>query len=194
MKVITIGRSSENDVSLADMNVSRHHAQIVQADNGTYTITDLNSTNGTYVNGQRIYGSVALRENDFVKVGDSILPWKQYFFGFTQSRTRQAGQGDVANAYAQVYVQNVQNVGANYSPQPVEQGSNGFATAGFILSFFLPLLGFIFCIVGLSKANKMNGKGRGLAGWGLALSIIGMIVEIIVFVVYFGAVVAAFAV
>ena len=185
MKVITIGRSSENDVSLPDMNVSRHHAQIVQADNGTYTITDLNSLNGTFVNGQRIMGTATLNESDFVKIGDSILPWKQYFYGQfrgqSQAATRQANTGG-----AQVYVQNVQNVGPNINPQPQEPArSNGFAVAGFILSFFVPLLGLIFSAIGIGKANQLNGKGRGLAIWGLVLSILSMVVAIIVYVVVF---------
>lgn len=192
MRVITIGRSNENDVTLADMNVSRHHAQIIQADNGTYSITDLNSLNGTFVNGQRISGTVALRENDFVKVGDNILPWKQYFFGPipnpSQSATRQANIGGAVGGGAQVYVNNVQNVGPNYNPpqpQPQESGgANGFAIVGFIFSFFIPLLGIIFSAIGLGKARQMNGKGRGLAGWGLALSIIGMVVLIILYAVY----------
>lgn len=189
MKVITIGRSSENDVSLSDMNVSRHHAQIIQADNGTYTITDLNSLNGTFVNGQRIFGSTVLRENDFVKIGDSILPWKQYFFGQfqgqSQAATRQANMGGAVGGGAQVYVQNVQNMSPNYSPQPKPQGANGFAITGFIMAFFIPILGLIFSAIGLGKANQMNGKGRGLAGWGLALSIISMVVAFIAYLVIF---------
>ena len=74
MQTITIGRSSTNDVTLTDMSVSRQHAQIVRSDNGRYTITDLNSRNGTFVNGQRIFGTVDLNENDFVRIGESALP------------------------------------------------------------------------------------------------------------------------
>ena len=79
MKVITIGRSSENDVPVSDPKVSRHHLQIVQHDNGSYTLSDFGSTNGTYVNGQRVYGEIILSPNDIVRIGDTTLRWNVYF-------------------------------------------------------------------------------------------------------------------
>jgi len=52
-ELATIGRASENDLVLDDPQVSRRHAQVRW--NGTqYTISDLNSTNGVYVNGERV--------------------------------------------------------------------------------------------------------------------------------------------
>ena len=109
MKIITIGRANENDIILTDTRVSRQHAQIVQADNGTFTITDLNSLNGTFVNGQRIYGCVSLRENDMVQVGDSTISWQNYFghvsndYAPTQQVVRGGDYG-----YNQIAVQNIQ--------------------------------------------------------------------------------------
>ncbi len=79
MEVITIGRSSENNITVNDSQVSRHHCQIVQHDNGTYSLVDFGSTNGTYVNGQRISGQVALSPNDIVSIGSTTLPWQSYF-------------------------------------------------------------------------------------------------------------------
>lgn len=79
MKVITIGRSTENDVVIQDPNVSRHHCQIVQKDNGTYGLVDFGSSNGTYINGQRISGQVVLNPNDVVRIGNTTLPWRNYF-------------------------------------------------------------------------------------------------------------------
>ena len=40
---------------------------------------------------------------------------------------------------------------------------NGMAVAGFVCSFFIPLLGWIFGGIGLGKAAKLGGKGRGLS-------------------------------
>ncbi|MDR1594879.1 MAG: FHA domain-containing protein [Prevotellaceae bacterium] len=54
MKVLTISRSPNNDIVFNLSQVSRHHAQLVQHDNGTITISDIGSKNGTYVNRQRI--------------------------------------------------------------------------------------------------------------------------------------------
>ena len=51
--VISIGRSKRNDLVLADQWLSRHHAEI-RNDEGDFTIADLESRNGTYVNGEKI--------------------------------------------------------------------------------------------------------------------------------------------
>lgn len=79
MKVITIGRSEENDVIVNDPHASRHHLQIIQHDDGHYTLSDFGSTNGTYVNGQKISGEINLNLNDVVRIGNSTIRWKQYF-------------------------------------------------------------------------------------------------------------------
>lgn len=82
MKVITIGRGPENNVVIDDYKISRTHLQIVE-NNGVYSIVDLNSANGTYVNGQRISGEVRLQPNDVVKIGDTTLQWQKYFNAHT---------------------------------------------------------------------------------------------------------------
>lgn len=79
MKVITIGRSSQNDVPINDGKVSRHHCQIIQHDDGSYSLSDFGSTNGTYVNGHKVHGEVRLSPTDVVKIGDTVLKWKNYF-------------------------------------------------------------------------------------------------------------------
>ncbi|WP_156689124.1 BTAD domain-containing putative transcriptional regulator [Mycobacterium sp. Marseille-P9652] len=64
-----IGRFTDNDVVLDDTDVSRHHAVI--ADTGTgFLITDLRSTNGVEVEGQRIRGSAALADGDRIRIGN----------------------------------------------------------------------------------------------------------------------------
>ena len=77
MKVITIGRSSENDIVVDDFKVSRVHLQLVFND-GICSIVDLNSSNGTFVNGQKINGEVQLQPNDVVRIGNTTLPWQEY--------------------------------------------------------------------------------------------------------------------
>lgn len=80
MKIITIGRSSSNDVCVDDMLVSRTHCRIYQDDSGEFGLVDMNSKNGTYVNGIKVRGHVTLRRTDVVRIGNTTLPWQTYFF------------------------------------------------------------------------------------------------------------------
>jgi hypothetical protein len=68
---ITIGRSSDLDMVLVEDMVSRKHARITTW-GGQIVLEDLGSTNGTFVNGERIQ-RVQLREGDRVLVGTSII-------------------------------------------------------------------------------------------------------------------------
>jgi pSer/pThr/pTyr-binding forkhead associated (FHA) protein len=62
-----IGRDETADVTLADRSVSRNHAVIEKTDQG-YAIRDLDSKNGTWVNGVLVDGSVPLKDGDEVSV------------------------------------------------------------------------------------------------------------------------------
>jgi ABC-type multidrug transport system ATPase subunit len=66
--LIQIGRDSANDVVLPSPNVSRFHAQVERVGQ-RYRVTDLRSSNGTFVNGQRIEGPVWLKPSDTIRVG-----------------------------------------------------------------------------------------------------------------------------
>jgi len=66
-----IGRSSELDMVLVEEMVSRKHARIALTD-GTINIEDLGSTNGTFVNGEKVQQGT-LREGDRVLIGTNIL-------------------------------------------------------------------------------------------------------------------------
>lgn len=70
-KQIIIGRSSELDMVLVEDMVSRKHAKI-QFSDGKVTIEDLGSTNGTFVNGEKIT-QARLKEGDRILIGTSIL-------------------------------------------------------------------------------------------------------------------------
>ena len=67
--LITIGREAGNDIVLEqEITVSRRHAQLIRQ-NGELMVQDLGSTNGTFVNGQRISGVTPLRVGDTVQFG-----------------------------------------------------------------------------------------------------------------------------
>ncbi|MCB9667625.1 MAG: GGDEF domain-containing protein [Myxococcales bacterium] len=70
---INIGRGGENQLVLESDSVSRRHCRIRRR-GGLWTITDLNSTNGTYVNDVQIK-SYALQRGDQLKVGDTIFKY-----------------------------------------------------------------------------------------------------------------------
>jgi len=69
--VVTIGRKHVNDLHLDDLSVSGSHAKILTVGNDSF-IEDLNSTNGTYVNGARVQKK-PLRDQDSIKIGDYEL-------------------------------------------------------------------------------------------------------------------------
>lgn len=68
---ITIGREEGNTIQLNDERVSRFHLKI-QDDQNQYVLTDLESTNGTKVNGEDIHLRI-LRFGDMISVGRSVL-------------------------------------------------------------------------------------------------------------------------
>jgi predicted component of type VI protein secretion system len=69
--VTSIGRAETNDVVVDDRWVSRFHAQ-VQRDAGGYQVTDLDSKNGTFVNGRRITAPTSLSDGDLLQVAPLI--------------------------------------------------------------------------------------------------------------------------
>lgn len=65
--IISIGRNINSDVFLDDVTISRNHVKIIN-DQGLYTIIDLESTNGTYINGSREKEKI-LKNNDEIQIG-----------------------------------------------------------------------------------------------------------------------------
>jgi hypothetical protein len=66
----SIGRDAGCDLAIADMTVSRRHATLERTDDG-WMLTDLESTNGTRVNGWRVRGKVTVTPGDLVSFGNS---------------------------------------------------------------------------------------------------------------------------
>jgi len=69
--VLTIGREAGNAIVINDAEVSRKHTQFV-FQGGKYIVTDLGSTNGTFVNGQRLTGQHILQPGEVISLGEQI--------------------------------------------------------------------------------------------------------------------------
>ena len=70
-----VGRGQDADLRLADTGVSRRHVE-VRFDGQTATLHDLDSTNGTIVNGHRVQ-SWQLADGDVIRIGHSVLVYRQ---------------------------------------------------------------------------------------------------------------------
>lgn len=79
--VLTIGRNTGNDLVIDDLSVSGLHAQLERDEDPYYEghfryfLHDMNSTNGSFLNSERITGRIELKNNDTVKIG-----WNEFKF------------------------------------------------------------------------------------------------------------------
>jgi hypothetical protein len=69
--IITLGRDLSNDIVIQDPEISRRHARLRRWKNG-YSIEDTDSTNGTFVNGQRLKEARVLEANDVLRFGTRV--------------------------------------------------------------------------------------------------------------------------
>ena len=77
----SIGREEHNSLILSSIEVSRFHAEIKWED-GEYVVRDLNSANGTFVNGEQIT-CYALQDGDTVQIGNNSITYKAIIHGAT---------------------------------------------------------------------------------------------------------------
>ena len=87
---LTIGRGEECDIRLDGLLISNRHASVLNTTSGPM-IEDLSSTNGTYINGQRITGRKVIRPEDVIQIGPFILrvePARGVFVFDTRAKTR----------------------------------------------------------------------------------------------------------
>ncbi len=72
----TIGRAADNAVVVSDQLASGHHARLERAPDGTITVHDLESTNGTFLDGERMTEPRVLAENGELRIGTTTLTLK----------------------------------------------------------------------------------------------------------------------
>lgn len=84
------GTSADCDVRVDDKYASNHHCKVTMAGDGTVTVEDLGSTNGTWIRpvtqeklgpfslpGTRVYGPTPLHPGWIIRIGNTDLPWKK---------------------------------------------------------------------------------------------------------------------
>jgi len=101
--VVTIGRDITNDITINDPEVSRHHTKLTREGQG-YLIEDVGSTNGTFVNGQRLVGIARpLMPGEMVGLGETVtLAFEATFLGAPSPYSPSATVGpSVPSAVAQ---------------------------------------------------------------------------------------------
>ena len=149
MRELTIGRLRNNDIVIDDQSVSRSHATLIINGN-EYSVRDMGSTNGTFINGMRINGLSNLKKNDILKVGSELVPWMNYI---------------AMNNPNEAFVTRVQNQKIQ-SGQVTLPNSSGALTLGILgLVFSLGLFGIIFNILAISlgsgaTSNYKNDPGK----------------------------------
>lgn len=70
-EVMNLGRDITNQLVINDREVSRHHLRFVRGADG-FTMEDLGSTNGTFINGRRVTGSTLLKNGDMIGLGETV--------------------------------------------------------------------------------------------------------------------------
>jgi len=137
--IITIGRDITNDITINDPEVSRHHLRFTRGAGG-FTLEDLGSTNGTFVNGQRLTGAKPLNNGDMLGLGETVTLGYEMARGAApaagmdvapvappspqRAPTAPIGQGGTYSPYSQQGQQPQQQ--SPYAPpqQPQAQGYN----------------------------------------------------------------------
>lgn len=74
-EVTTVGRFPDNSIPLEFNGISRYHFKVSEAGSDQYSVEDAGSKNGTFLNNQKIEGTVALKKGDMIKVGSMALKY-----------------------------------------------------------------------------------------------------------------------
>jgi len=75
-QTVTIGREKDNDIVLTHNSISKHHTRITKVNDGFF-IEDLNSTNGTHVNGKMLTSKLKLKDFDTIFIGNSKIIFRE---------------------------------------------------------------------------------------------------------------------
>jgi len=164
---ITIGRENTNIISINDVEVSRRHARM-ELQGASYLIQDLGSTNGTFVNGQRVTGMQALNPGDSVSFGEGIILSYESAFDPNATMMSAAKPPKPASTPAPAPMPAAAPMPAPAAPAPVYSGQipSGPAQAAppkakrkfpiWIIILILILLAICVCVVFFFAIDRLN--------------------------------------
>lgn len=107
--IVTLGRDITNDIVINDPECSRHHLRLTRGAGG-YTLEDLGSTNGTFINGQRLSGARPLRVGDMVGLGETVT------LAYESGLAPAAAQGEAPGMTAPSAAQRAPVAASPYAP------------------------------------------------------------------------------
>jgi hypothetical protein len=144
MRELKIGRLPHNNIIMNDISVSREHATLIISGDD-FSVKDLGSSNGTFVNGIRINGVTSLKRNDILKVGSALVPWMNYL----------SMNDAVMNAQNNLQSQPTQEHSVQQFETKIKlPNSSGALIFGILgLVFSLALVGIIFNILAISLGS-----------------------------------------
>ncbi|EKD51620.1 MAG: hypothetical protein ACD_62C00215G0004 [uncultured bacterium] len=76
-KIIRLGKKADNDIVVNDKTVSRYHSEIHFTDDNSYLVKDINSTNGTTINGMKVKEAY-LSQGDLIEIGETKIEFQTY--------------------------------------------------------------------------------------------------------------------
>ncbi|GBU07473.1 hypothetical protein AwDysgo_08040 [Bacteroidales bacterium] len=138
---IKIGKADDNDYIVDNPHVSRHHALLSLGNNGEYTLQDLGSANGTFVNGQQILRKNIVLEDKIILGGKVEISLQSLL--------------DIRSDFSKDF-EALKPIYTNYQSEKVRiQSSNQFKTRLFqSLPFALPgILGLTYGFIGSENKN-----------------------------------------
>jgi len=158
--ILTIGRSNSNDIILPKQEISRKHAQLsINISQRNYTIIDLDSTSGSYVNGKRINGAYRLNQDDKVVFADTVFPWKKYVLKAQQDATLVTNNNVEGNSFI---------TGNEYQEEAIAQGFLGFENSN-NTNDYEQLSLFDYYKKTMSKYNIFYGRATNKEFWSYIL-------------------------
>lgn len=162
LKVIIVGRNESNDVVVCDPSVAQFHIRLVQKDDNSVWLTVLDRDNNTYVNGHKVSGDVNLHTNDVLRIGNTTIPWNDYFSFDSKEGERDNGNNTTTTPFL----------------IPDEAKDSGYEDGSSILGTVIGIIISVIMIIGgLTGTLALRGTGSSTAL--VVVGVIFLLIEVL---------------